>query len=123
MAQKGEESPYGGAAGDLYVVVTVMEHPYYKRVGQNIELGLELKLSEALLGAVCEIETPMGKKSLKCPAALAPGTKIRLKGYGFPSLSGNHEKGDLFVVVKYDLPKTLTSQQRQQIEGLKSVGL
>ncbi len=123
LAQKGEESSFGGANGDLFVLVTVMEDPYYRRVGQNIEVSLTLKLSEALLGTVREIETPLGKKSLKCPAALAHGTKIRLKGYGFPSVSGNHEKGDLFVVVKYELPKSLSDQQRQQIEALKAVGL
>lgn len=123
LAQKGEESPYGGQNGDLYVQVTVMDDPHFRRVGQNVELELTLKLSEALLGTVREIQTPVGKKSLKCPPSLAPGMKIRLKGYGFPSVSGSHEKGDLFVVIKYDLPKTLNSEQRQQIENLRGVGL
>ena len=85
-------------------------------MGDNIETRLEIKLTDALLGCSAEVNTPVGSKKLKIPAAVKPGTKIRLKGLGF-------NEGDLFAVINYSLPDKLNDDQLKAIESLKTLGL
>ena len=62
------------------------------------------------------------QKSLKVPAGVSPGTKMRIKGFGFPKM-GKHEKGDLYVKIQVKLPASLTDQQRELVEKLRETGL
>jgi len=121
VAGKGAPGPRGGAAGDLMVAIKVSDHPQFKRVGNDIESPLNLRISEALLGCSAEVNTPDGGKKLKVPAGVRPGTKIRLKGLGFPDRQGG--KGDLYGVVEYTIPEELSSRQREAIEALQGVDL
>lgn len=123
VAQKGEPSPHGGGNGDLFIVIKVLHDSYYKRVENDIEVQVLLKLSEALLGTVRNIETPMGTRSLKIPPGLSLGSKVRMKGYGFPLISKKDKKGDLFVIVTYVIPKVLNTEQKEQAKKLQLVGL
>ncbi len=121
VAGKGAPGPRGATAGDLMVVLKVSDHPQFKRVGDDIESPIKLRISEALLGCSADVNTPDGNKKLKVPAGVRPGTKIRLKGLGFPNRNGN--KGDLFAVVEYAIPEELSSRQREVIEALQGVDL
>lgn len=123
VAQKGESSPHGGSPGDLLIQISVLDDKRYKRVGQNIEVSLPLKPSELLLGALRQVETPQGVRSLKIPPGLSPGSKVRMRGYGFPLVSDKSSRGDFYVVVSCEIPKTLSAAQRKQAEDLRSVGL
>ncbi len=123
VAGKGLKSPYGGRPGDLMVVLKVAEHPTFKRVDDDIELGLPLKISEALLGCSIDVETLDGAKKVKIPAGVKPGTKVRLKGLGFPKPGKSGVRGDLYVVIELRIPEKLTSQQITAIESLQSVDL
>ncbi len=123
VAGKGLKSPYGGRPGDLIVVLKVAEHPTFKRVDDDIELGLPLKISEALLGCSIDVETLDGAKKVKIPAGVKPGTKVRLKGLGFPKPGKSGVRGDLYVVIELRIPEKLTSQQITAIESLQSVDL
>ena len=123
VAGKGLKSPYGGKAGDLIVVLKVAEHPTFKRVDDDIEVALPLKISEALLGCSIDVETMDGAKKVKIPAGVKPGTKVRLKGLGFPKPGKTGVRGDLYVVIELRIPEKLTSQQITAIESLQSVDL
>ncbi|MBF0440667.1 MAG: DnaJ domain-containing protein [Oligoflexales bacterium] len=123
VAGKGAESQYRGQAGDLYVKVTVAEHPIYRREGDNIELPLDLKISEAFLGCGKEIDTPDGQKRIKVPSGVRPGTKIRLKNCGFTIQGKNGARGDLFVVINFSIPESLSKEQKIAVERLKDAGL
>ena len=123
VAQKGEASSYGGANGDLFILISVTPDERFKRLGNDIQTSLELKLSDFLLGVFKEVETPLGAKSLKIPAGLSPGSKMRLRGYGFPLVSDKSQKGDLFVQVNCSLPKSLTASQKKEAEQMRLVGL
>lgn len=123
VAGKGASSPYGGAPGDLLVVIHVAPHPDYVRSGDDVERRLPLKISEALLGAQRGIETLDGLKKVKIPAGVKPGTKVRLKGLGFPVPGGKGLRGDFYVVVDLELPTTLSDAQRSAVEALQSVDL
>jgi curved DNA-binding protein len=123
VSGKGLKSPYGGKAGDLIVVLKVAEHPTFKRVDDDIEVGLPLKISEALLGCSIDVETMDGAKKVKIPAGVKPGTKVRLKSLGFPKPGKTGVRGDLYVVIELRIPEKLTSQQITAIESLQSVDL
>lgn len=122
VAGKGVGSPHGGAPGDLYVVVTVSSHPHFTRSGSDIDGKLKLKLSEALRGCSKDVDTLDGTKKIKVPAAVKPGTKIRLKNLGFP-VPGKSVRGDFFAVVEYDVPESLSEHQIVAVEKLAEAGL
>lgn len=122
VSGRGAPSRFGGPAGDLYVVIQQAPHPDFRRVGDDLETDVELKISEALLGTSREVATPEGPKKVKIPEGVAPGTKIRLKGMGFP-LQGTDDRGDLYAVVKVAVPKKLSKEQRQAAQDLAHSGL
>ena len=121
IAGRGAPSRSGGQPGDLFVIVNVLEHPEFKRVDDNIEVSLSLKVSEAFLGASKSVNTPEGEKKIKIPGGVKAGTKIRLKGLGFPVAGGS--AGDLYAVIDLDVKKDLNSAQKHAIEALQEAGL
>jgi curved DNA-binding protein len=124
VSGKGAESRRGGPAGDLYIDIKVAEHPDFKREGHDIIATLPLKVSEAFLGTSREIATPVGNKKIKVPEGVKPGTKIRLKGLGFPESPGGSTRGDMFVVTQIEVPDgKLSGKQKEAIAMLKEVGL
>lgn len=122
----GVDPRYGlgsaGENGDLLIVLHVVPHPKMKRVGDDLEFALPLKISEALLGASRDVETMDGIKKVKIPHGVRPGTKVRLKGLGFP-VPGKATRGDFYVVIDFDMPEDLSPEQRQAVENLASVDL
>ncbi len=118
---RGAPSPYpGGEAGDLYVVIQVAPHPQFTREGDDILVSLPLKISEALLGTTADVDTPAGIKSVKVPAGVSGGTKIRMRGLGFKQGS---QQGDLYAVVQLQIPERLSKEQLQVAQSLHQVGL
>ncbi|MCG8473800.1 MAG: J domain-containing protein [Desulfobacterales bacterium] len=123
LSGKGSPSPHGGPAGDLFVVSKAVMGDGFIPEGQNLIYDVELKLSEALLGAT--VSVPMvegGEISLKVPGGTQPKTKLRIRGRGLPDMKG-HSRGDLFVRVGVALPKTLSDEQRNAVEKLAEIGL
>jgi curved DNA-binding protein len=121
VSGRGAPSRSGGQPGDLFIIVNVLEHPEFKRVDDNIEVTLSLKVSEAFLGASKAVNTPDGEKKIKIPAGVKAGTKVRLRGLGFPIAGGS--TGDLYAVVDLDVKKDLNSAQMNAIEALAEAGL
>ncbi|MBP6218464.1 MAG: DnaJ domain-containing protein [Oligoflexales bacterium] len=112
----------GGEAGDLFLNVKIAPHPDYARNGDDIEIRLPLKISQALLGDSCEIKTVQGPKKIRVPAGVKAGTKIRLKGLGFP-IMGSGSSGDFYAVVDLDVPSSLSPEQKNLAEQLRAQGL
>ncbi|MGE0171983.1 MAG: DnaJ C-terminal domain-containing protein [Oligoflexales bacterium] len=124
VSGKGAESRRGGQAGDLYIDIKVAPHPHFVREGNDIVATLPLKISEAFLGTSKEVETPIGIKKIKVPESVKPGTKIRLKGLGFPVSPGNTTRGDMFAVAQIEVPDgKLSGKQKEAITLLREVGL
>jgi curved DNA-binding protein len=122
VAGKGGRGPGGGAAGNLYVGVTVQRHPSFHREGSDIFIDREIHFSEAALGTSIEVPTLNGVKRVKIPAGTSGNTKLRLKGEGMPHLKGKG-KGDAYVRVVIKVPKKLNAKQKQLIETLAKEGL
>jgi len=123
IAGKGEPSPYGGPAGDLYIKAKVLEHPVYDVQAQDLYINRDIKLSEAILGTNISVPTLSGKELiLKIPAGTRHKTKMRLSGHGLPHMHGKGQ-GDLYVHIHVNMPKRLTKKQKGLIEQLAETGL
>ncbi|PEA87577.1 molecular chaperone DnaJ [Bacillus thuringiensis] len=111
VSGKGEAGMNGGPAGDLYVVVHVRNHEFFKREGNHIICEMPLTFVQMALGAEVEVPTVHGKVKLKIPAGTQTGTEFRLKGKGAPNVRG-YGRGDQYVVVRVVVPTKLTSHQK-----------
>ena len=109
----------GGPAGDLYLKVRLLEHPFFTRDGDDLRADLPVALHEALLGAEVTVPTLKGKVSLRIPPETQNGRTIRLAGQGLPrSKERGGGAGDLYVSVKVALPQKLTDEEREWIRKL-----
>jgi curved DNA-binding protein len=123
LAGKGQPGPEGGPPGDLYIKIKILDHPLFQREGDDLYLNREIKFSEAVLGTKIEVPTIDGKRlSLKIPAGSQNGSKMRLKGYGMPSMDGRG-RGDAYVKIQVAVPKKLNEKQKALLEELKDLGL
>ena len=123
LAGKGDPSPYGGPAGDLYIKVKVIEDPVFKTENHDLIIYRNIKLTEALLGAQISVPTLNGGElSLKVPPGTRHKTKMRLSGHGLPHMKGAGQ-GDLFVIILVDTPKQLTEEQKELVAQLADTGL
>lgn len=123
IAGKGEPSPYGGLAGDLYIKSKVIDNSIYDVQAQDLYINRDIKLSEAILGTNISVPTLSGKElKLKIPAGTKHKTKMRLSGHGIPHMHGKGQ-GDLYVRIHVNIPKRLTKKQKGLIEQLAKVGL
>jgi len=121
------ETLEGGLPGDLYVKVHVRKHPYLRKEGYNLIMDLEVKLTEALLGAEKMIHTLDGEITLKVPASTKHGTILRVKGHGVPHQRGparqSGGRGDLYIRISVQIPEKLSKDARKSVEELKKLGL
>lgn len=102
----------GGPAGDLYITFQIEEHPKFKRVGNDLHTNATIDLYTALLGGETVIETLDGKVKMKVNPETQPGTRVRLKGKGFPVYKQEGQRGDLYVTYEVKLPTNLTEKQK-----------
>jgi len=105
----------GENGGDLYVVVHVRPHPYFKRDGQNIILDVPLTVSEAGLGCKVDVPTLEGTVTITVPAGTSSGQRLRVRGMGLPT-SGSTTKGDQYCEIKIVIPKTISPKAKQLLE-------
>ncbi|GHO88941.1 molecular chaperone DnaJ [Dictyobacter formicarum] len=113
---EGEVSARGGTPGNLYVVLTVKPHEFFKRQGNDIIYELPISFTQAALGDEVEVPTVDGKSTmLKIPAGTQSNRSFRLKGMGVPVVHSS-ARGDQHVIVKVVTPTNLTAEQRQLLE-------
>ncbi len=117
LSGEGEIGPKGGPPGDLYIVLSVEEHPLFVREGTDIYLELPLNIAQAALGDNLEVPTLDGDVDLRVPAGTQHGHRFRLRGKGVPHLR-SHERGSMYVVAKVVTPTRLTDRQRELFEEL-----
>ena len=123
LAGKGEPSPFGGPAGDLFIKSKILPDARFEAQGNDLHLAREIKLSEALLGTEIAIPTLTGNQlNLKIPPGTRHNTKMRLAGHGLPIMN-KRAQGDLFVQIQVRMPKTLSREQKQLVEQLAALGL
>lgn len=114
---EGNAGQKGGPSGDLYVFISVSEHRYFERHNSDVYIEVSMPFTQLLLGTKATIQTLSGEATLKVPSGTQSGTKFRLKGKGLPSLNG-FGRGDQYVIIHADIPKTLTRQEKELVEQL-----
>lgn len=109
---EGEGGRRGGSSGDLYVVVHVREHDFFKREGDTIYCRYPISMAKAALGTEVEIPTVHGKKDLEIPAGSQSGQLFTLRNEGVPSLRGRG-RGDMIVELQVLTPTNLCEEQKK----------
>lgn len=123
LAGEGEAGLRGGPNGDLYVLLAIRPHKYFKRDGTNLYCRVPIAMTTAALGGEIEVPTIAGKGTkIKIPAGTQTGQQFRLKGKGMPVLR-SEATGDMYIEVAVETPVNLSSKQRSLLEELdKSMG-
>jgi curved DNA-binding protein len=111
----------GGPNGDLYITFTINNTPDLKRAGNDLYTNTEIDLYTAILGGEVIIETLSGKIKLKVNPGTQNGTKIRVKGKGFPIYKKDGQFGDLYVTYTVKIPTQLTDKQKDLFNQLASL--
>ncbi len=121
VAGKGMEGKNGGPSGDLYLQLSVKNHPIFDREGDDLIVEKEIIFSEAVLGTTIEVPTLEGTKKVKIPPGTQSHTKMRLRGLGISHFQGTG-KGDEYIKVIVKVPKRVTDKSRKLIEELAKEG-
>lgn len=122
LTGEGEAGAHGAAAGDLYVRIHVRPDKRFARKGDDLYTDLEIFFSQAALGDTLKLSTYDGVMEVKVPAAIQTGQLIRLSNLGIPHLQ-KKGRGDLYVRITVETPKSLNRKQRELLEQLKKEGL
>jgi molecular chaperone DnaJ len=117
LSGEGEPGANGGPTGDLYLVIHVKPHRYFRRRKDDILLDLEINVAQAALGARVSIPTLEGETTISIPAGTQTGKVIRVGGKGVPRLRRNG-RGDQLVLINVAIPRKLNAEQRELFEKL-----
>jgi len=102
----------GGPNGDLYIAFSIANHPKIKRLENNLYTIVDLDLYTAVLGGEITIDTLNGQVKLTVKPETQNGSKIKLKGKGFPVYKNEGRFGDLYVTYAIKIPTNLTDKQK-----------
>lgn len=120
VSGKGEPGINGGPPGDLFVVITIKPHEFFKREGDHIFLELPITFAQAALGDEIEVPTVHGNVMFKIPAGTQTGKTFRLRGKGAPNVRG-YGQGDQHVQVRVVTPTKLTSRQKELLKEFNQI--
>jgi curved DNA-binding protein len=120
---KGHGGPgvNNGPNGDLYITFVIAEDAEYKRIGDNLYKTIDLDLYTAVLGGDITVDTLGGKVKLKVKPETQNGTKVRLKGKGFPVYKKEGEFGDLLITYSIKIPTGLSEKQKELFRELSNL--
>ena len=120
---KGHGNPghNGGPNGDLFITFNIIEDQQFKRMGNDLTTDLEIDLYTAILGGETLVKTFDGTVNLKVKPETQNGTKVKLKGKGFPIYKKEGEFGDLYVTYVVKMPTNLTDQEKELFLQLKNL--
>lgn len=117
LSGEGEAGEAGAPPGDLYVQISVKEHPIFTRDGANLYCEVPISFPTACLGGEVEVPTLSGKVSLKIPSETQTGRLFRLSGKGVKPVRGG-PTGDLMCRVRLETPVHLSKEQIELIRAL-----
>lgn len=118
IAGHGGQGVNGGPDGDLYITFSITNDSKFKRLENNLFITENLDLYTAVLGGEITIETFNGKVKLKVSPGTQNGSKIKLKGKGFPIYKNEGIFGDLYVTYNIKIPTNLTDKQNKLFSEL-----
>jgi curved DNA-binding protein len=111
----------GGPGGDLYITFEITNNTKFKREKENLYTDVDLDLYKAVLGGEIMVDTFDGKVKLTIKPGTANGTRVKLKGKGFPVYKKEGEHGDLFITYKIKIPTDLSEKEKALFEELSKL--
>jgi len=118
IAGHGGAGKNGGPDGDLYITFIVTNSSRFRREGNNLSVDAELNLYTAVLGGEIMLDTFDGKVKLVVKPETQNGTRVKLKGKGFPVYKKESEFGDLFVTWNIKMPTNLSEKEKELFREL-----
>ena len=122
LKEYGAPGVNGGPNGDLYITFSITNSTSFKRMGNDLYTTVDIDLYTAVLGGEVTVDTLNGKVKLKVKPETQNGTKMRLKGKGFPVYKKEAEYGDLFITFSVKIPTNLTEKQKEIFKELAKIG-
>ena len=122
LTGEGELGEYGGPVGNLYVVLEVKPHPFFRRREDDVVLEVQINVAQAALGDEIVVPTLDGDEKISVPTGTQTGRVIPIRGKGIPHLR-RQGRGDQLVVVQVTVPTQLSAEQRKLFSELaKTLG-
>lgn len=109
----GSPGANGGPNGDLFITFKIANDPKFKRDKSNLYSTQDLDLYTALLGGEVVVDTFDGQVKVKVAPETQTGTKVKLKGKGFPVYKKADQFGDLYITFNVKLPTNLSDKQKE----------
>jgi molecular chaperone DnaJ len=120
LSGEGEAGLNHGPRGDLYIVIYVKDHDFFKREGNKLLCEVPISFTQAALGAEIEIPTLKGKETIQIKPGTQSGTVYVLRGKGFPSLQG-YGIGDQHIRIQIETPTHLNTRQKELLEEFAKI--
>ena len=114
---KGETGP-DGRPGDLYLEVTVADKEGWERKGNDVYTTVQIPFTTAALGGEAVVPTLYGDVRCRIRPGTQSGSRIRLQGKGIVSMKNPSVKGDQYIIVQIQVPRTLTPEAKRKLEEL-----
>lgn len=118
---EGEPGMRGGPSGDLYLVIQVEPHEFFKRDGNDLYAQVPISFSQAALGTEIELPTLQGPEPLKIPSGTQSGEKIKIRRAGFSIVGRPQSFGHLYVQITVMTPRKLSKRERELFEELAEI--
>ena len=120
---KGHGGPgiNGGPDGDLYITFHIINNTKFRRDKNDLHTTIDIDLYTGVLGGDIIIDTLDGKAKLNVKPGTQNGSKIKLKGKGFPLYKNEGEFGDLVITFQIKIPTNLTDKQKELFEQLSKL--
>jgi len=121
LTGEGQGGLNGGPPGDLYIFLSVRQHPIFQRDSQHLHCYVPIGFAAAALGGEIDVPTLSGTPArVSIPEGTQTGHQFKLRGKGMPVLKGHGQHGDLFVEVRIETPVKLTRKQKDLLRAFEA---
>lgn len=110
-----------GRRGDLYIRIVVSEHNYFVRKKDDLHTEINVDIYTIILGGKIKIKTFKGELQFTIPQATPYGKVYRIKGHGMPVYDSDNQFGNLYLKVKYYIPKNLSAKEKKLLQELYKI--
>lgn len=117
----GGEGMNGGPSGDLFITFAINNNTSFKRDGKDLFKDVDLDIFTAALGGEITVDTFDGKAKLKIKPETQNGTKVKLKGKGFPFYKKEGHYGDLYITYRLKMPTKFSEREKELLKELKKI--
>ena len=121
VSNEGDAGRMDGPPGDLYVFLSVKNHPEFQRDGINIISQIKISYLQAILGCCLEINTVDGKTELTIPSGTQPNAILTLEDKGVPRLGNSVSRGAHLITIEIDIPTKITPEEKELLEKLAKI--